>query len=154
MAARQSLQLRFVADGRECCGCSMSMSPLAMKSTVAEGMPSPLSPQVATPSSLQDGDFQRWYGEGERLANAGTYDRALRCFEEAVILAPDQVTALVYQAVCLIHLGRPQQALGVAEQILAIAPNHPQGWLYRGVALYRLGRYKEAYACYDQVKPS
>ncbi|MBW4460241.1 MAG: tetratricopeptide repeat protein [Nodosilinea sp. WJT8-NPBG4] len=123
-----------------------------MKSTAAQGMPSTLSSQVATPSSPQDGAFQQWYGEGERLADAGAYDRALRCFEEAAILARDQVAALVYQAVCLIHLGQPQQALGVAEQILAIAPAHPQGWLYQGVALHRLGRYKEAYASYAQVK--
>ncbi|MBD1917149.1 MULTISPECIES: tetratricopeptide repeat protein [Cyanophyceae] len=125
-----------------------------MKSTVAQGMSSALSSQVVPPSSPQDGVFQQWYGEGERLADAGAYDRALRCFEEAAILAPDQVTALVYQAVCLIHLGQPQQALEVAERILAIAPDHPQGWLYQGVALHRLGRYKEAYASYAQVKSS
>ncbi|PZU99648.1 MAG: hypothetical protein DCF32_18405 [Leptolyngbya sp.] len=124
-----------------------------MKTTVAEGMPCTLSPQVAAPSSPQDEDFQRWYGKGERLANAGAYDRALRCFEEAAILSPDQVTALVYRAVCLIHLGQPQKALEVAERVLAIAPEHPQGWLYRGVALHRLGQYKEAYASYAQVKP-
>ena len=123
-----------------------------MKSTVAQGMSSTLSSQVVPPSSPQDGVFQQWYGQGEKLADAGAYDRALRCFEEAAILAPDQVTALVYQAVCLIHLGQPQQALEVAERILAIAPDHPQGWLYQGVALHRLGRYKEAYASYAQVK--
>lgn len=123
-----------------------------MKSTAAQGIPSTLSSQVATPFSSQDGVFQQWYGEGERLADAGAYDRALRCFEEAAILAPDQIAALVYQAVCLIHLGQPQQALGVAERVLAIAPDHPQGWLYQGVALHRLGRYKEAYASYAQVK--
>lgn len=125
-----------------------------MKTTVTEGLPSTLSPQVAVPLSPEDGGFQQWYGEGERLANAGAYHRALRCFEEAAILAPDRVTALVYQAVCFIHLGQPQQALEVVERILAIAPDHPQGWLYRGVALHRLGHYKEAYASYAQVKPS
>ncbi|MBD2107169.1 tetratricopeptide repeat protein [Nodosilinea sp. FACHB-13] len=125
-----------------------------MKPTAAQGMPATLSSQVATPSSPQDGVFQQWYGEGEKLADAGDYDRALRCFEEAAILAPDQVTALVYQAVCLIHLGQPQQALGVADRILAIAPDHPQGWLYRGVALHRLGQYKEAYTSYAQVNQS
>lgn len=125
-----------------------------MKSTVFQGMSSALCPQAATPSSPQDGSFQQWYEEGETLANAGAHERALRCFQEAAILAPDQVAVLVYQAVCLIHLGEPQQALDVAEQILAIAPDHPQGWLYRGVALHRLGSYKAAYTSYAQVKPS
>lgn len=132
----------------------MFLRPLVMKSTVSQGVPSALRPQAATPSSSQDGSFSQWYGEGEVLANAGAYDRALRCFEEAAILAPDELATLVYQAVCLIHLERPQQALAVAEKILAIAPDHPQGWLYRGVAQQRLGNYKEAYASYAQVKSS
>ncbi|MFQ4140254.1 tetratricopeptide repeat protein [Nodosilinea sp. PGN35] len=123
-----------------------------MKSTATQGLPSALNPQTAHPASPQDGSFERWYREGEALANAGDYARALRCFEEAAILAPDQMTALVYQAVCLIHLGQPQRALAVAEKVLAIAPDHPQGWLYRGVALHRLGHYKDAYASYAQVR--
>lgn len=103
---------------------------------------------------LQEGSFEQWYAQGETLADAGAYDRALRCFEEATILIPDQVPVLVYQAVCLIHLKQPQRALAVAEQILAIAPDHPQGWLYQGVAQHRLGNYPAAYASYARVKPS
>lgn len=125
-----------------------------MKPTVTPIAPSGLGPQVVSLSSLQDSSFQRWYNEGETLANAEAYDRALRCFKEAAIVCPQEVSVLVYQAVCLIHLGRPEQALALTEQVLAIAPEHSQGWLFRGVALHRLGRYPEAYACYAQVKPS
>ncbi|MGG6241840.1 tetratricopeptide repeat protein [Nodosilinea sp. AN01ver1] len=125
-----------------------------MKPTVAPVTPSGLSPQAVALSSWQDSSFQRWYSEGETLANAGAYERALRCFEEAAIVCPQAVSVLVYQAVCLIHLGQPEQALAMTEQVLAIAPDHPQGWLFRGAALQRLGRYPEAYACYAQVKPS
>ena len=126
----------------------------AMKPTVAPVTPSSLSPQTVALPPWQDSSFQRWYDEGEKLANAKAYERALRCFEEAAIIDPKSVPALVYQAVCLIHLGQPQQALALAEQVLAIAPDHAQGWLFRGVALHRLGRYSEAYACYGQVKAS
>ncbi|MBE9109561.1 tetratricopeptide repeat protein [Nodosilinea sp. LEGE 07298] len=125
-----------------------------MKPTVTPVTPSGLSPQVVSPSALQNSSFQRWYGEGETLANAGAYERALRCFKEAAIVCPQEASALVYQVVCLIHLGQPDRALALSEQVLAIAPNHAQGWLFSGVALHRLGRYTEAYACYAQVKPS
>ncbi len=113
-------------------------------------------PQVVSlsPAPLTDGGFGRWYGEGEDLANAGTYDRALRCFEEAALIAPGDISTLLYQAVCLIHLGQPERALAVAKRVLAIAPDHPQGWLYHGVALHRLGRYRESYASYARVTPS
>lgn len=123
-----------------------------MKFTVAQGKPSALSPKLITPSSV--GSFQDWYAEGEAQANGGGYDRALRCFEEAAVLAPNHLETLIYQAVCLIHLGKPRQALAVADQVLAIAPDYSQGWLYRGVALHRLGRYKESYASYARATPS
>lgn len=121
-----------------------------MKSTA--GMPPVPSLQTAPSSASQLTTFQRWYAQGEALANDGAYVHALRYFEEAAILAPRDTDALVYQAVCLIHLGRPQQALAVADRILAIAPTHPQGHLYRGVALHHLGQYKESYASYAQVQ--
>ncbi len=125
-----------------------------MKFPVAADVSSAGRPQ-ASPSDARQGDcFRQWFAQGDRWATSGVYDRALRCFEEAAILAPENVEALVYQAVCLIHLELPQQALAVAEQVLAIAPDHPQCWLYRGVALHRLGRYEEAYASYARVQPS
>lgn len=127
---------------------------LAMKFPVASDVSSVRSPQAWSPESRQGSSFGEWYAQGDRWATDGAYDRALGCFEAAAILAPEDVEALIYQAVCLIHLERPQRALAVAEQVLAIAPEHPQGWLYRGVALHRLGRYKEAYASYAQVQSS
>jgi tetratricopeptide (TPR) repeat protein len=134
-----------------------------MKSTVTQGTPSTVSLRPASSSSQalssqalsQNNDsFQHWYDKGETLANAAAYGRALRCFEEATILEPEAIAALVYQAVCLIHLEQPEQALAVTDRVLAIAPDHPQGWLYRGVAQHRLGRYRDAYASYERVTSS
>jgi tetratricopeptide (TPR) repeat protein len=122
-----------------------------MTIATAQGLSGAPRAQTASPV---DSSFEHWFTQGESLANAGAYDRALRCFEEAAILSPSDSEALVYQAVCLIHLGQPQRALAVVDRVLAIAPDHPQGWLYRGVALHRLGRYKESYACYARVQPS
>lgn len=134
-----------------------------MKFTVSPGMPSTSSagssagmvlPSAGLSAAGSAGAGQAWYAQGEALANDGAYERALRCFEEAAIVAPEAIEVLIYQAVCLIHLEQPQRALAVAERVLAIAPHHPQGWLYRGVALHRLGRYRQAYASYAQVKPA
>ncbi|NJL45921.1 MAG: tetratricopeptide repeat protein [Leptolyngbyaceae cyanobacterium SM2_3_12] len=96
--------------------------------------------------------FQDWYDRGEALANAGDYARALRCFEEASIISSLDPEALLYQAVCLIHLDQPQKALAITDRLLSLAPNHPQGWLFRGVVLHRLGHYRAAYTSYDQAQ--
>ncbi|MGF1568267.1 MAG: tetratricopeptide repeat protein [Nodosilinea sp.] len=95
--------------------------------------------------------FWHWYAQGEALANGEDYGRALRCFEEAAVIAPLDSAVLLYQAVCLIHLGQPQKALAVTEVLVNGDPAHAQGWLFRGVALNRLGRFQEAYASYDRA---
>jgi tetratricopeptide (TPR) repeat protein len=107
--------------------------------------------QAAAASAQSSASPGQWYAQGVALADAGAYDRALRCFEEVAILAPEDIETLVYQVVCLIHLGQPQRALTVADRVLAVAPHCAQGHLYRGVALHRLGRYRAAYASYAKV---
>ncbi|HIK46603.1 MAG TPA: CDC27 family protein, partial [Leptolyngbyaceae cyanobacterium M65_K2018_010] len=104
----------------------------------------PSTSDLASTSALEDEAlFQQWYHWGEEEANTGHYLQALRCFEEAAVAQPAEPDALLYQALCLIHLGQPQRALELTEQILRDVPHHPQGWLFHGVALHRLGRYRQ-----------
>lgn len=98
-----------------------------------------------------DSNFATWYGQGEALANLGHYAEALRYFEEALALESDNVDALLYAAVCLIHGQRLQEALEKCDRILAQCPDHAQAWMFRGVALQRLGQYRQAYAAYDHA---
>lgn len=103
-------------------------------------------------TSLEDSaSFAVWYRRGEVLANLGHYSEALRNFEEALALEGGNWDALLYSAVCLIHLQRPQEALTRCDRILSQNPNHAQAWMFRGVALHRLGHYSESYACYSHA---
>lgn len=103
-------------------------------------------------ASLEDtANFAVWYRRGEVLANLGHYSESLRNFEEALALKPDNCDALLFLAVCLIHLQRPQEALIKCDRILAQNPNHAQAWMFRGVALHHLGHYAESYACYSRA---
>lgn len=102
----------------------------------------------------QTADFTGWYRRGEALANLGHYAEALRYFEEALSLDSRDADTLVYTAVCLIHLQRPQEALERCDRILSQYPDHSQAWMFRGVALQRLGQYRKAYTAYDRVTDS
>jgi len=88
--------------------------------------------------------------QAQRLLEQGKYEAALQQFAQAPQAMQNSVD-LVNQAVCLIHLDRPQEALWLCDRALTLAPNHAQAWLFRGVALHRLGKYQEAYACYDRA---
>jgi tetratricopeptide (TPR) repeat protein len=95
--------------------------------------------------------FKDWYAEGEELASRQQFQKALRCFEEASILEPDSLSAVLYRGVCLIHLNQPQKALNILKALLEQEPDHSQGWLFYGVALHRLGQYEAAYASYQKA---
>jgi tetratricopeptide (TPR) repeat protein len=95
--------------------------------------------------------FEDWYMRGEELAARQEFQKALRCFEEALILAPEHVSSLLYQAVCLIHLNQPQKALTITTSLLERVTDNAQVHLFHGVALHRLGQYEAAYASYDRA---
>lgn len=84
----------------------------------------------------------------QALMKLGNYADALELLSR---MASAQLTVdeCLLQAICLIHLERPQEALWVCDRALALDDQHPQAWLFRGVALHRLGRFGEAYRCYD-----
>jgi tetratricopeptide (TPR) repeat protein len=95
--------------------------------------------------------FGDWYMQGEEMAARQEFEKALRCFEEALILEPEHVSSLLYQAVCLIHLDQPQRALTITTSLLERASDNAQVHLFHGVALHRLGQYQAAYASYDRA---
>ncbi|NER80639.1 MAG: tetratricopeptide repeat protein, partial [Leptolyngbya sp. SIO1D8] len=91
---------------------------------------------------------QSWSDQAHSLLEQGEYGAALEYFRQAVQTAP-LADDYVSQAVCLIHLDRPQEALEMCDRALSLNSGHSRAWLFRGVALHRLGQFDEAYACYD-----
>jgi tetratricopeptide (TPR) repeat protein len=85
-----------------------------------------------------------------QLLEQGEYEAALSQFAQ-LAEADQDADCLVNQAVCLIHLARPEEALQLCDRALALNSHHPQAWLFKGVALHRLGHYSEAYTCYDRA---
>lgn len=91
--------------------------------------------------------------KGQALANQSAFEEALACFQVGKPCDIGAVESCVMEAVCWLHLDRPEAALECCDRALACHPDYAQGWLFRGVALHRLGRYREAYQCYQQAAP-
>lgn len=83
----------------------------------------------------------------QTLMDHGSYSEALMRLEQRNL--GDDVDGAIAQAVCLLHLQRPQLALQVCDRALGLQPHHPQALLFKGVALYRRGQYREAYRHYQ-----
>ncbi|MEM0981800.1 MAG: hypothetical protein AAGH78_16200, partial [Cyanobacteria bacterium P01_H01_bin.58] len=91
--------------------------------------------------------------QAEELLSQSRYEAALQCFQQAAAELPAAVLAdnYVQQAVCLIHLERPQAALQMSDRAIALDASSPQAWLFRAVALNRLGQFQASYKAYDRA---
>ncbi|NET33204.1 MAG: tetratricopeptide repeat protein [Cyanothece sp. SIO1E1] len=92
-----------------------------------------------------------YYEQGEAFANASHYIEALANFDKALEFDANNIEALVFRSVMLIHLDRYTEALASCDRALKIQPNHSEALIFRGVALRYLNRCREAYASYDQA---
>lgn len=94
---------------------------------------------------------EAWHGQGEALANLGSYGEALISLNRAIELHSTVSNYWITHAVVLIHLSDYLGALDSCERALAIEPGNQEAWLFHGSALQRLGRYRDAYASFDKA---
>ena len=84
----------------------------------------------------------------------GRSDEALRSFERALGLEPDNVEALTNRGVALHDLARYDEALADHEHAIAVRPGDAAVLNNRGVTLHKLRRLEEALASYDSALAS
>ena len=91
-----------------------------------------------------------YFLRGNSYYNASQNEEALRAYDQALILHPDDPNVLYNRGNALGRLGRQDEAIGAYDQSLALVPDRPDTLTNRGVALRGLGRYDEALQAYDQ----
>jgi tetratricopeptide (TPR) repeat protein len=85
---------------------------------------------------------------GKLLFSARRFDEALRSFEAATALAPDDPDAWSSRAGTLRELGRLEESLGAARRALSLRDDFPQAAINLGNALLKLDRPEEALSAY------
>ena len=90
--------------------------------------------------------------------NQQKFDQALKAFEEAQKIKPDDPTFWIQKGIVLKNLQRPQEAnifyqeaLAVYEEMIANNNQNPATWSDKGFVLLQLNRPQEAYAAYDKA---
>lgn len=81
---------------------------------------------------------------GEQLSRAGRLREAIACFEAALRLQPDYVTALYNLGTALVSDGRPRAALAPLQRALELEPQHAEAAYNLGNAYAALGAHAEA----------
>jgi tetratricopeptide (TPR) repeat protein len=88
--------------------------------------------------------------QGEAFYFEGRYEDALRSYDEAIRLKPDDPTTWINRAITLRRLDRFAEAIASHDQAIALAPDYPRVWYTKGYTLRRCHRYEAAIACYDR----
>jgi len=92
-----------------------------------------------------------WTNKGSSLDNLGRRKESIACYEVALRLDPQLVSAWFNKGVALFASGRVEEAIACYEQALKLDPRAERAWSNKGVALKSLGRIEEAIACYDRA---
>jgi len=79
------------------------------------------------------------------------YEDALLCFEQALILVPNDPGALSLKGYSLDSVGRYREAIDCFDKILQTQPKETNIIINKGLALSHLGKYDEAIAYFDTV---
>lgn len=89
--------------------------------------------------------------KGEVLMDMGRLDEAGACFEQAVELAPNYLSAFKSYAVLQQKLGNREKAIGALESIDRISPMDPERKLTLGKLMLQTGRLVEGKQYLDQA---
>ena len=98
----------------------------------------------------------QWSNKGSSLDNLGRRAESIACYDVALRLDPQLVSAWFNKGVALFASRRVDEAIACYEQALKLNPMSEQVWSNKGVALKSQGRTEDAIACYDralQVNP-
>lgn len=85
-----------------------------------------------------------WRAKAHYLREAGRFEDALRAYEQASALVPDDIHSHFFRSYVLRELGRTQDALGAIEEALKIHPAWPEGLKFKGHLQVNLGQFSEA----------
>lgn len=86
---------------------------------------------------------------GEDMANARRYDQALKLFEDALAIDPNNDMGWGDKALILDKMGRTEDALISYSRAISINPNNSITWLNKGLTLLRMRKLKESIECFD-----
>ena len=98
------------------------------------------------------GQTKDWINLGDALQAAKRHEEAVKSYDRALALEPDDALTWHRRGIHLGELGRHAEALESYDRALALESDDPWAWGNRGNALADLGRYAEALESYDRAR--
>ncbi len=115
----------------------------------------PLAASTAAVRTNGHGDsgtrIQGLLADGQTLLNAEQPENALKLFEDALHLDPQNADVLIKKAGALERMNRIEDAIACYDRAIELKPSATMAWLQKGGLFNRLARYDEAMQCYERA---
>ncbi|MCX8173529.1 MAG: tetratricopeptide repeat protein [Thermoplasmata archaeon] len=92
-----------------------------------------------------------WIYRGNLRFESEDFDGAIKCYNEALKLSPDNVAALYNKANALLQIGRNEEALRILEKLVKNNPDIEEIWNNLGNIYARRGKVEEAVKAYTKA---
>ncbi len=134
-----------------------SVSDLVVTPTEWDIEGQPTSWQVV---ALQDGEKTRdqgnqeaddWVNKGNALLDQNGYDEAIKCYNEAIKLNPNDAYAWYCKGNALKIQGKYDEAIKASDEAVRLNPNESAAWETKGAALNAQGKRNEAIKAYEEA---
>jgi tetratricopeptide (TPR) repeat protein len=107
--------------------------------------------EVISPPQSKELEAGEWTNKGASLGNLGRNEEAIRCFDKAIELDPQDARAWNNKGNCLRLLGRHEEAIRCFDKAIELDPQDAAAWMNKGTALGSLDRLDEAIYCFDKA---
>jgi curved DNA-binding protein CbpA len=108
--------------------------------------------QGARRGGFDTNDVWGWRNKGGTLYFLGKYDEAIKCYDKAIEIDPDNSVVWNNKGLALSSLGKYDEAIKCYDKVIEIDPNDADAWNNKGLALSSLGNDDEAKKCYARSK--
>src|SRR6266480_4687125 len=102
--------------------------------------------------ALEPSDPWGYMAMGDALARSGSYGDALRSYDDALRLAPDERDAVIGRARVLARAGRTDAAVAGYRQWLDANPSDAEAWAELGRQRLRQGRERDAVEAFERAQ--
>ena len=106
----------------------------------SDGSDHVLNAYIETRKGVEEDPRQPYLDAARMLSEAGRPEKALECYNMALMLDPANVEALVYKGTTLTELSHYDEALEIFNRILKVAPDLLEAVMGKGFALMGLGK--------------
>ena len=92
-----------------------------------------------------------WNNKGKAFYELGKYNEAIKCYNKAIEIDPNNTDALRMKGMALNYLGKYNETIECAEKAIEIGRDDVDALALKGEALAYKGRYQEAKECAEEA---